>query len=59
MVGTVAVTIGEDGSVSSADVVRAPSKEAGELLVHLVKSMKFEPRPGCGDYRTQMNFGSE
>jgi hypothetical protein len=59
MVGTVAAEIGEDGTVQTASVVRATSEEAGELLVHLAKSMKFAARPGCGVYRTQFDFGTK
>jgi hypothetical protein len=59
MVGTVAVTINQDGKVTDVRVVRAPSKDSAELLSHLVSTFKFKPRPGCGDFKTQMNFGLE
>jgi hypothetical protein len=59
MVGTVAAEIAEDGTVQTATVVRSTSEEAGELLVHLAKSMRFAARPGCGIYKTQFNFGTE
>ena len=59
MVGTVAVTISEDGNVIDAKVLRAPSDDAAELLTHFVKTFKFKARPGCGDFRTQMNFAGD
>jgi hypothetical protein len=54
--GSVAITISEDGEVVAGRVLRATSAEAGKILVDLVKGMKFKPRPGCGPFKTTMNF---
>ena len=54
--GSVAIEISEVGDVVEARVVRASSDEAGRLLIDLVKGMKFKPRPGCGPFKTTVNF---
>ena|SRR5438128_9819460 len=54
--GAVAIEISEDGDVVEARVVRASSDEAGRLLIDLAKGMKFKPRPGCGPFKTIVNF---
>ncbi len=59
MVGTVAVTISEGGEVTDAKVLRAPSQDSAELLTRFVRTFKFQARPGCGDFKTQMNLGNE
>jgi TonB family protein len=54
--GVIAIAISEDGNVVDAKVVRASSTEAGKLLIDVVKGMKFKPRPGCGPFKTVVNF---
>src|SRR2546429_92425 len=54
--GSVAVSISEDGDVVEAKVVRASSFEAADLLLARTKSMKFKARPGCGTFKTTINY---
>jgi outer membrane biosynthesis protein TonB len=54
--GTVAIVVSEGGDVADAKVVVASSEEAGKILIDLVRGMKFKPRPGCGAFKTSMNF---
>lgn len=51
-----AIVISEEGDVADARVVRATSDEAGRLLIDVAKGMKFTPRPGCGTFKTVLNF---
>jgi len=54
--GTIAIEISEEGDVIGGHVVRASSNEAGKILIDLVKGMKFKSRPGCGTFKTTVNF---
>ena len=54
--GYVAIVISEDGDVVEAKATRASSNEAGKILVHLVQGFKFKSRPGCGPFKTIVNF---
>jgi hypothetical protein len=54
--GSVAVSISEAGDVVEAKVVRASSSEAADLLLARTKSMKFKARPGCGTFKTAINY---
>ena len=52
----VAIEISEDGDVVAAKALHATSDEAANQLVSLAKSMKFKPRPGCGVFKTEVNY---
>jgi hypothetical protein len=54
--GTVVMVISEDGDVIQAGVVSASPKEAAESLLSAAKQVKFEPRSGCGDLKTEVAF---
>jgi len=54
--GTVAIEISEDGDVVAAKALHPTSDEAASQLVLLAKSMKFKPRPGCGVFKTEVNY---
>ena len=54
--GMVAISISEEGDVVDAKVVRASSPEAADAILSSAKSMKFKPRPGCGIFKTAINF---
>jgi len=54
--GTVAISISEEGDVVDASVVRSSSREAADALLARAKSMKFKPRPGCGIFKTAVNY---
>lgn len=54
--GKVAIVISEDGDVSQAKVVSVNPNEAAEVLLNAVKRAKFDPRPGCGEIRTDVSF---
>jgi hypothetical protein len=54
--GPIAIVVSEDGDVVDARVVHATSDEAGRLLIDLAKGMKSKPRPGCGPFKTIVNF---
>jgi hypothetical protein len=55
--GSVAIEISEDGDVVDAKAVHPSSAEEADRLVSAAKSMKFKPRPGCGAFKTVVNFG--
>jgi hypothetical protein len=54
--GSVAIVISEGGDVVEAKAIHASSNEAGKILVDLVEGFKFKPRPGCGPFKTSINF---
>ena len=54
--GKIAIVISEEGDVTQARVLAASPKEAAESLVNTVKQMKFEPRQGCGELKTEIFF---
>jgi len=54
--GKIAIGISEEGDVTQARVLAASPKEAAESLVNTVKQMKFEPRQGCGELKTEIFF---
>ena len=54
--GSVAIAVDEDGNVNAAKVTNASSREAADLLLERARSMKFAPRPGCGVFKTVVNF---
>ncbi len=54
--GSVVATISEQGDVTDAKVAQASSKEAATYLLSVTKAMKYKPRPGCGPFRTIVNF---
>jgi hypothetical protein len=54
--GLVAIEISEEGDVLSAKAVDPSSVDEADRLVALAKTMKFRPRPGCGVYKTQLNY---
>jgi outer membrane biosynthesis protein TonB len=54
--GRIAIAIDEDGHVSEAKLLEASPKEAADCLIATAKTAKFKPRPGCGTFKTEMNF---
>ena len=54
--GLVNISISEDGDVVEAKVIQASSEEAADLLLTRAKAMKFKPRPGCGTFKTIVNY---
>jgi hypothetical protein len=54
--GKIGVIVSEEGDVAEARVLAASPKEAAESLQNTVKQMKFEPRPGCGEFKTEVFF---
>jgi hypothetical protein len=54
--GSVNIAISEEGDVTEAKVVRASSPEAADMLLKRARSMKFQSRPGCGTFRTTVNY---
>jgi len=54
--GSVNIAISEEGDVTDAKVVRASSPEAADMLLKRARSMKFQSRPGCGTFRTTVNY---
>ena len=54
--GAVGIVINEQGDVVEAKLLRASSKEAGELLLERASGMKFSARAGCGSFKTAVNF---
>ncbi len=54
--GSVAITIAEDGSVVEAKATKPVSDSTAKKLTDLAKTMKFKARPGCGPFKTVVNF---
>ena len=54
--GVVQIVISEDGDVTDARVVQASTKEAIKLLGDWARGLKFKARPGCGSFKTMVNF---
>jgi len=54
--GTVAIAISEEGDVTNAKVMNASSSAAADLLLARARAMKFALRPGCGVFKTIVNF---
>jgi len=54
--GTVVMVISEDGDVIQAGVVSTSPKEAAESLLSAAKQVKFEPRSGCAELKTEVVF---
>jgi len=57
--GAVAISISEDGEVVEAKVLRASSSKEADFLLAGAKAMKFKPRPGCGTFKTTVNFTAQ
>jgi outer membrane biosynthesis protein TonB len=58
-VGTVAIIIGEDGSVAAAKVLTVSPDAAREPLLAVAKTIRFKPRPGCGTFQSTMIFSRD
>ena len=56
--GSVEIEISEEGEVVSAKTIQ-PSSSPSDQLESLAKSIKFKPRPGCGVFKTVVNFSIE
>jgi outer membrane biosynthesis protein TonB len=54
--GRVAIAIDEDGHILEAKLLEASPKEAADALLAAAKTITFKPRPGCGTFKTEMNF---
>lgn len=54
--GNVAIEISEEGDVISAKAVDPASGDQADQLAASAKAMKFKPRPGCGVYKTVVNY---
>lgn len=54
--GRVAIAIDEDGHVFEAKLLEASPKDAADALLATAKTITFKPRPGCGTFKTEMNF---
>jgi peroxiredoxin len=54
--GRIAIVIEEDGHVSEAKLLQASPKEAAQALLASAKAASFKPRPGCGTFKTEINF---
>ena len=54
--GMVAISISEEGDVVDATVVQSSTPEVADSLLVRAKSLKFKPRPGCGIFKTTVNY---
>jgi len=54
--GEVAIEISEEGEVVAAIALHPSSEETAEQLESMAKSMQFKARPGCGVFRTVVNY---
>jgi len=54
--GTVSLLVSEGGDVIEGRVQSVKPKEAASAFLSAVKQGKFQPRPGCGDWKTEVTF---
>jgi hypothetical protein len=54
--GMIDISINEDGDVIEANVVRASSRDAVDLLLAFARSAKFKARTGCGTTRSAIHY---
>lgn len=54
--GRVSIVVNEDGQVIQARVLAASPKEAANALQSAARQARFKPRPGCGDWKTDIFF---
>ena len=54
--GTVNLLVGEGGEVIQARVRSVKPKEATAAFLSAVQQGKFQPRPGCGDWKIEVTF---
>lgn len=54
--GKVALVINENGDVADARVLSASPREAAASLLDAAKRVKFAPRLGCGELKTDVIF---
>lgn len=56
LTGTVTVLVSEAGDVIDGRVQSVKPKEAASAFLEAVKQGKFEPRPGCGNWKLDVTF---
>jgi hypothetical protein len=56
LTGTVSLLVGEGGDIIQARVRSVKPKEAAPSFLSAVKQGKFQPRPGCGDWKIEVTF---
>jgi hypothetical protein len=56
--GSVAIVIDEDGNVANAQAIAPLTGDAASQLESFVRTMKYKPRTGCGNYKTVVTFSS-
>ena len=54
--GTVNLLVGEGGEIIQARVRSVKPKEATAAFLSAVQQGKFQPRPGCGDWKIEVTF---
>ena len=54
--GKVALVINENGEVADAKVLSASPREAAAALLDAAKRVRFAPRLGCGELKTDVIF---
>ena len=56
LTGTVSLVVSEAGDVIQADIVSVKPNEAAQAFLSAVREGKFQPRPGCGDWKIDLTL---
>jgi hypothetical protein len=56
LTGTVSLLVNEGGDIIQARVRSVEPKEATSSFLSAVQQGKFQPRPGCGDWKIEVTF---
>src|SRR5258706_24954 len=56
LTGTVSLLVSEGGDIIQARVRSVKPKEAAPSFLSAVQQGKFQPRPGCGDWKIEVTF---
>ena len=56
LTGTVSLVVSEGGDIIQARVRSVKPKEAAPSFLSAVQQGKFQPRPGCGDWKIEVTF---
>ena len=56
MTGTVSLVVSESGDVIQANIVSVKPNEAARAFLSAVQEGKFQPRPGCGEWKINLTL---
>ena len=56
LTGTVSLVVSEGGDIIQRRIRSVKPKEAAQAFLSAVQQGKFQPRPGCGDWKLEVTF---